>query len=167
MEKNNCEIHWQFQSCQVTWAGDTCSGATMSHGWVSVSNNHNWPEFYPGLPRSGTTTGEIRSGSGLGTRLDNLNWLYVRLCDNTDNYFCNLTKALISHLQCGGHDATLDQSKHSMCYLQQHHPLAEHEHGGSHLISCLDTIWNDETQRITSSVITSLLPLYCIKVFSA
>ena len=32
--------HWRFQSCQVTHAGELL--------WVSVSNNHNWPEFYPG-----------------------------------------------------------------------------------------------------------------------
>ena len=39
----------QFQSCQVTRAGDTRSTEPLCHSWISTrSNIHNWPEFYPG-----------------------------------------------------------------------------------------------------------------------
>ena len=36
------------------YPGSSETGATM---WVSVSNNHNWSEFYLDLPGSGTTSG--------------------------------------------------------------------------------------------------------------
>ena len=43
-------IQWQFQSCQVTWPGDTTHTAEpLCHSWISTpSSKHNWPEFYLG-----------------------------------------------------------------------------------------------------------------------
>ena len=43
-------IQWQFQSCQVTRAGNmTHTVKPLCHSWISTqSNKHNWPEFYPG-----------------------------------------------------------------------------------------------------------------------
>ena len=44
--------HWQFQSCQVTWAGVTHMAEPLCHTRASVSNNCNWPEFYLGNARN-------------------------------------------------------------------------------------------------------------------
>lgn len=75
------------------------------------------------------------------TQLSHCDNMTIRMsCDNTDNPSVTLVNVLIPYLQCRGHDATLDQPKHGMRYLQHHHPLAEHEHGSSDLVSCLDTI---------------------------
>ena len=46
---NSCYIQWQFQSSQVTRAGDTRSKAAM---FSARSNKHNSPEFYPGNARA-------------------------------------------------------------------------------------------------------------------
>ena len=114
--------HWQFQSCPVTWAGDTCGGAALCHSQISLSNDQDF------------TWGNARACLGLEPPL-------LTQSISTVNFaFCMYCLSVILHLALFVHEATFSMFKYGIS--KQCMSIL-----GLELINCVCSMHNLSTTR--------------------